>query len=266
MTRRIAAVAALALVVVAGCSYEGLSPRERPGQSQSLYLYSLYEQMPAEAMNAPPPPMRLPGRVGVVQVGEAAPPAALIAALRADPMVFGRVESLPGIVHEGGFDHTGNRNRAPDASAAARVHVNGLRNLAADLGMDYLLLVGGTVDYGTNGTPLSLADLTIVGAFVVPSQHTRATARANGALVDVATGRIVVNSAAEAHRKSLVPKVSVDGEQEKLLTKLRDDVVEKLGQQVLTDARLRATTLGNHPGAGAGAPVPWSNMPAQAAQ
>jgi hypothetical protein len=264
MPRLIAAVGALALAV-AGCSYEGLSTRERPGDAQSLYLYSLYEQMPPEAVNAPPPPLRLPGRVAVVQVGEAAPPAALIEALRADPAVFGRVESLPGIVHEAGFDRTGQRDRAPDASAQARVQVAGLRNLAADLGMDYLLLVGGTVDYGTSGTPLSLADLTIVGAFVVPSQHTRATARANGALVDVATGRVVVNSSAEAHRKSLVPNVSVDDEQARLLTKLRNDVVEKLGEQVLNDARLRATAFGNH-GAGAAAPVPWSNMPASAAQ
>jgi hypothetical protein len=252
--------AALALAAVVGCESAGLSPREVPGRSQSAYLYALYADMPAEQRNAPLPPMRLPASVAVVQVGEAAPPAPLMFALRGDAGVFGRVESLPGVLHEGA-DHydDGGARRAPDLTEQNRAQVAGLRSLAADLGMDYLLLVGGTVDYGTSGTPLSIMDLTIVGAFVVPSQETRATARANGALIDVKTGRVLVNSSAEADRSSLVPSVSVDGEQAKLLTKLRDDVLQELGKRVLADTRIRAVSAWNAAaaagGGGGGAPA-----------
>lgn len=233
-------------IAVAGCESAGLSPREVPGRSQSAYLYALYAEMSPEDRNAPLPPLRLPARVGVVQVGEAAPPAPLLDALRKDAGVFARVETLPGVLHEGADYHHHHNRGAPDLTEQNRAQVAGLRSLAADLGMDYLLLVGGTVDYGTSGTPLSLADLTIVGAFIVPSRETRATARANGALIDVATGRVLVNSSAEAERGSLVPSISVDGEQAKLLTKLRDDVLTELGKRVLEDTRLRAHTAALH--------------------
>lgn len=236
--------AALALAALAGCESAGLSPREVPGRSQSAYLYALYADMPAETRNAPLPPMRLPASVAVVQVGEAVPPAKLMETLSGDPGVFARVESLPGVLHEGA-DHYGRNSGGEDATQQNRVQIAGLRSLAADLGMDYLLLVGGTVDYGTTGTPLSLMDLTIVGAFVVPSKETRATARANGALIDVKTGRVLVNTSAEADRKSFVPSVSVDGEQMKLLAKLRDDVLDELGKRVLADTRTRAASAWN---------------------
>jgi hypothetical protein len=255
-----AAAAALSLAALAGCESAGLSPREVPGRTQSAYLYSLYAEMPPEARNAPQPPPRLPASVAVVQVGEAAPPAPLLEAMRGDPGVFGRVESLPGIAYEGEpWDR--NRRRA-DGLVDARGHLTALRSLAADMGLDYLLLVGGTVDYGTTATELSLLDLSIVGAFVIPSHETNATARANGALVDVRTGRVAVNSAAEASSKSTVSLVKVEGEQMKLLTALRDEVVAKLGKRVIEDTRLRAVSGWTAAAAAGGAPAPSGAFPA----
>jgi hypothetical protein len=253
--------AAIAVAAVAGCESAGLSPREVPGRSQSAYLYALYADMPAEQRNAPLPPMRLPASVAVVQVGEAAPPAALMATLRGDAGVFGRVETLPGVLHEGG-DHyyEAGQRRGPDVTEQNRAQVSGLRSLAADLGMDYLLLVGGTVDYGTSGTPLSVMDLTIVGAFVVPSRETRASAKANGALIDVRTGRVLVNSSAEADRDTLVPSISVEGAEMRLLTKLRDEVLVELGKRVLADTRIRAASAMNAAAVTAAATAPGAGQ------
>ena len=252
----VASAAALSLAALVGCGSAGLSPREVPGRTQSGYLYSLYAQMPPEARNAPQLPPRLPSSVAVVQVGEAAPPAPVMAAMRGDPGVFARVESLPGIAHEAGPWDRGFR-RADDGVVDAHSHLTALRALAADMGMDYLLLVGGTVDYGTTSTEWSLLDLSIVGAFVVPSRETNATARANGALVDVRTGRVTVNSAAEESSSSTVSLVKLEGEQMKQLTALRDKVVAKLGQRVIEDTRLRAVS-GWNAAAAAAAVAPGS--------
>jgi hypothetical protein len=224
---------------ITGCSSSGLSPREVPGRTQSAMLYSMYDNLDVEA-SGPARPLKLPATVAVVQVGEVSPPQGMMDALRAEPNVFSRVESIPGA--ETYVQHDVYRRGA--AQAPSRPTTAGLRRLAADLGMDYVLLVGGTMDYDSNGTPMSLFDLTIVGAFIIPSRETHATARANAALIDVKTGRVVASSSAEDQASSIVPAGSIGGEQVKLLEKLRDKVVAKLGTQVLADAKHRALQNG----------------------
>jgi hypothetical protein len=230
----------LSAAALAGCESSGLSPREVPGRNQSAYLYSLYEHDLREpGAEGPVRPLKLPTAVAVVQVGEVAPPQPMIDALRKDAGVFSRVESLPGTdlaVPDGRYaNNAGNASPPPLRPTLAT-----LRHMAADAGTDYVLLVGGSVDHGTTGTPMSILDLTIIGAFVVPSQETRGTARAAAALVDVQSGRIVVNSSAEARRSTIAPSAASEGAEIKLLERLRDEVVAKLGTQVLADAKNRA--------------------------
>lgn len=249
--RAAALAAALSAVSLTGCSSSGLSPREVPARSQSSLLYSLYDSAAvAEGAAAAEParPLRLPAAVAVVQVGEVAPPRPMIDALSSDPAVFARVVTLPGtesiapVYHfDRDMDSAARQSAAARATASAsRRSVEALRRLAADAGADHLLLVGGTVDYGSAITPLSLLDLTIVGAFAVPSRETRATARATAALIDVRSGRVVQTSSAEVRRRSLAPAAAVKADRTKLLEALRDDVVGKLAAQVLADARARA--------------------------
>jgi hypothetical protein len=166
----------------------------------------------------------------------------MLDALRKDPAVFARVEALPGRDTADPSDDW--RREHQNSDSPRRVQLSGVRRMAADAGMDYVLLVGGTIDHGTSGTPLSILDLTIVGAFAVPSQETRATARASAALLDVQTGRVTFNSSAEARKSSLVPSAAVEGAETRLLEELRDEVVSKLGQQVLVDARSKAGATG----------------------
>jgi hypothetical protein len=248
MKRELIALA-VAGVSLVGCDSSGLSPREVPGRTQAALLYDLYDQELASASAAPAKPLRLPANVAVVQVGEVAPPDSMLNVLRKDPAVFARVETLPGaepFVPQPDFSGwSGNRwgQAAPPAQTAPRrPTLAAMRRLAADVGLDYVLLVGGTIDHGSSGTPLSLFDITIVGGFLVPSRETRATARASAALIDVPTGRVILNSSAEAHDHSLVPAASVEGERVKLLESVRDAVVANLGAQVLADTRTRAAS------------------------
>jgi hypothetical protein len=234
MKQGLMALSVAAGAALCGCESSGLSPREVPGRTQSSYLYSMYEGLGSVEQSGPTRPLQLPANVAVVQVGEVTPPATKMDAMKKDKAVFARVEPFPG---------PDSPQTAYDAKARqtpTRPSITTLRRAAADAGMDYVLLVGGTIDHDTSGTPLSLLDVTIVGGFIVPSRESRATAKASAALVDVKSGRVMVSSSAEAKKWSLVPAASVDGEQPKLLEAVRDDVVAKLGTQVVADVKARA--------------------------
>jgi len=253
------AASAAAALTGAGCSMSYLSQREAAGRTQSDYLYSLYDQAsPAAAGNqGPVRALRLPTTVAVVQVGEVAPPQGMIDALRKEPAVFARVEAmpatnLPGVyVRDPSAAPRYSRYQAPPAPVE-RPSLASLRAAAQDAGMEYLLLVGGTIDHDTHGTPLSAMDLTIVGAFVVPGHEARGTAKGSAALIDTRSGRIVASSSAETRASTLAPAVTVDSEEEKLMERLRDDVAAKLGTQVLVDTKNRAALAGGTGGAAAG--------------
>jgi hypothetical protein len=203
----------------------------------------------------------LPTTVAVVQVGEVAPPQRMIDALRKEPAVFARVEALPGNDVLGTYARNPVRSNGSIIQQPARPSLESIRAAAADAGSEYVLLVGGSIEHDSKATPLSLMNITIIGAFVVPSTETRGLAKASAALIDVRTGRIVTSSSAEARDRSLVPSVEADGEALKLMDRLRDDVAGKLGTQVLADAKNRAA-FGLSTGspmstvAPSGAPVP----------
>jgi len=88
---------------------------------------------------------------------------------------------------------------------------------------------------GSHQTGLSLLDLTIVGAFVVPSREIKAQARASGALVDLRTNRVVLTASASTEGSRLGSAASEDGDEMKLLRSVRDEVVEKLTRQFLEE-------------------------------
>jgi hypothetical protein len=235
------AAATAAALNGAGCSMAYLSAREAAGRSQPDYLYSLYDKSAAAtADKGPARPLRLPTAVAVVQVGEVAPPQRMIDALRKEPAVFSRVEALPGNDVLGTYAPNPVQPDGRIVQQPARPSLSSIRAAAADAGMEYVLLVGGTIEHDTNSTPLSLLNLTIVGAFVVPSVDTHGLAKGSAALIDVRSGRVVTSSSAEARDSSLVPSVQASGEETKLMDRLRDDVAAKLGAQVLADAKNRA--------------------------
>ena len=87
--------------LAAGCSF-GHSRNERPAQNYPTFIMSLYDNpTPAPRSGAPVAPMR----VAVAQVGELAPPQAMLEHLRQNPAMFQRVEGIPAVFDD--YSQTG---------------------------------------------------------------------------------------------------------------------------------------------------------------
>jgi len=195
------AVPLLPLLLSAGCVHDYSSPnRTGQGPDYARQVFSLYEPAAggtAAAGNgaARGEAMKFPAAVAVAEVGELHPPPVLLEQLRKEPGLFRRVEGIPGISDGDAVTSPfnvrdyptpssgspGNRDDAGQAAAAMRR----LIRFARDMGMDYLMLFGATVDSDAHATELSAFDLTIVGAYVVPSRKLSGRARASAA------GRVV---------------------------------------------------------------------------
>jgi hypothetical protein len=228
-----------------GCDSDGLSPRETQSQNYSSYVYS---QFNGDALVLPTtrPEIRGPITVTVIQAGEVAPPRAMLDELQSHQALFARVESLPGI-----FDppnprldympfnspyQRGNVNRASLALYGEQLtlrHLHQMRQAALDLDTQYVLLMGGIIDHSNNSTPLSLADITIVGSFVVPSRSLHAVGKASACLIDARTGRVVFTVSSDATRDTLCPSAVADGGEEQLLESVRQDLVKNVTKEVI---------------------------------
>ena len=225
----------ITVMTFCGCHRGGLSPREQGNTNYTVYLMSLYDNANAGAAPVQAQGLRLPARVAVAQIGEVAPPQGLIDYLRGQPDLFARVEGVPDMAS--GMELYRGQESAEGVRQRVNHEVQRMQRFARDLGMDYLFLYGGNVDYGTRQGGLSVLDLTIVGAYVVPSRKVEGYARASGALVDLGTGRVAIVSTADARDGKLASAVTEDDAERKVLAELREDVIGKLGEQLVADLR-----------------------------
>ena len=237
------AVATSAMTVLVGCGYE--ARRSGQGTDYAKYVYALYDDSCDRTAWTTSGP-RFPLSVAVAEIGELAPPPELVDGLRADTRSFRRVTAIPGI-SDGDFhfdpyarDSTSGSPTTPTV-ASTRSALRRIERLAHDTGMDYLLLVGATVDSRTRPTPASILDLTIIGAYVVPSNDLSGQARASAILIDVRTDQVLMTSSATANDKTFAPSVVDQGAEDHLIRALRDEVYQALTKQILVDARRRAS-------------------------
>ena len=114
-----------------------------------------------------------------------------------------------------------------------------MQRIARQMGMDHLLLVGGTIDQVTKENGLSLLDLTIVGAFVVPSKQVDAEAKASGALIDLSTGRVLLFASADASKGRLASSMTQQSGEIDVMRSARDEVLAKLAGQVIEQCENR---------------------------
>lgn len=233
-------------ILCPGCVENGLSVRETPGHRDfSRYAMSLYETPPGDA--GPRRPLVLPARIAVAQVGEVTPPAAMLEALRKDKQAFAIVQSVPATpevadqwIAPRSSTAPGQQPPAPDDGVKSQA-AHMLR-YARDIGADYLFLFGGTIDHATTGTGLSLADVTIVGAFTVPSKRISAEGRASGILIDARSGRVVLAVGASHSDSRLAPTAAQESDELKLLTGVRDELTKQLAEQLKARAHEMAET------------------------
>jgi hypothetical protein len=245
MRALVSIVLAAIFALLTGCATTGLSMRETPGDFSTIAL-SLHDVAPPSTQPAAPlRPASFPVRLAVAQLGEIAPPEDMLAALREQRDTFIDVQAVPSAMsnynvaynysrrgghHHSTGDHVG--GQLDDRKQAIRQQVDSMRAYARDGGADYLLLFGGTVDRASTSTPLSIFDLTIVGAFIIPSKQIMAEGRAGAALIDVRDGRSVMTFNAQSKGDRLAPTASRDNTELKLVRTLRDELTRDLAKQL----------------------------------
>lgn len=219
------------LIMLAGCISSGLSPRETGTQSYSHYVLSLYDNGPASPSPAAAE-QSFPINLAVAQMGEIAPPSGMLEELSRRPELFNRAEAIPGHITVG--HHNKNAQQDP-----VKEQMQNMQRLARDMGMDHLLVFGGTVDYGTRASAFSVLDLTIVGLFVVPSRQIKADGRASAALVDLKTQRVLFIVTAEAQAQRLASAATQKGDQQRVLESMRDQLTDKLTREFVKKCEQR---------------------------
>lgn len=248
MTRRLRFVAVSMVAALLGCESSGLSYRERGTQTMTGLTYATYS-LPELAGGRQAAAPRFPLSLAVAQVGEVAPPEEFVKALAEKPTLFRTVQPVPGTAPAEASDSYAARHQKsgpPNLQEEQRRHVERMRRLAADLGASHLLLVGGTMDTTNEATGLSVFDITIVGAFIVPSRKIRGETRAAAALIDVPTGHVQLLSSATDGSSTMRSAVGQSDGQIALAQRLRDRVLGKLARQVIADCGQRfGTTSAN---------------------
>jgi hypothetical protein len=256
MTRRAKRIATLVsacagIGLLVGCESSGLSTREA-GSFSSNYASGSAYGAPASLRSAPfsqyvhtlsdkpatkePVKMVAPAAVAVSQVGEVSPPSKMLSRLREGKDVLSRVEIVP---WPSGLPANTEGDLAAEQQEQARRQMDHAVTMAAGMGVDYLLVFGGTIDQESNYTALTPLDITVVGAFVVPSRKLDTKAVASAALVDVRARTVVLTASADATNWALVPSANVSGESTLRKEDIREQVVNKLATQILEQWKTR---------------------------
>ena len=218
-----------AIFFISGCYTTGLSMREKGNFNYSNLLYGLYEENNT-ASKSEIKEIRKPIKLAIAQVGEAAPPKVLLDRLAKETQLISETVVVPA----GGNESGGYQDKADSDPKGFHQKMQNMRALAKDLGTDYIFLFGGSIDSGAYSTWLQLFDLTIVGAFIIPTVVTEAEGRASGALIDVQSGKVIFTVNAEGKQKKTTPSYMVNYQaDERVLVMLRDELVSKLTGEFL---------------------------------
>jgi len=219
---------------VSGCYTTGLSVREKGVYNYSNFVYGLYGEEPL--LRDKSKKVKSSISIAVAQIGETAPPKAMLERLRVEKDLITKVIPLPA----GPSKLTNNNNVL--AQEDVRETTAKMRYLSKDLGADYLFLFGGSADYRCASNFLQVFDISIVGAYILPSYKHTAEGRASGVLVDVATGEVQLIVSSEGKASTYTPSYmdygsSGDGKS-KVLVRLRDDLVYKLSDAFIEELKI----------------------------
>jgi hypothetical protein len=193
------------------------------------------------------PTLRFPARIGLVRIGQAAPYsfAAEIEPPTADEAkMWNEVAGRLG----GGYGEfvpvspliaamlMPNEQPASRETGTRRT-IEEIRLAAARQHLDAVLVyeVDGTADAA--GNPLSLAEWTLIGAFVLPTENVKAVGVAQAMLIDVRNGYPYGTVQASADDKQISTRIGQRETESKLREAVMDSAVEKLGGE--TEAMLR---------------------------
>ncbi len=222
-----------AILVLSGCYTTGLSMREKGVFSYSNFIYSLYEN---RTNDAAPGPIEFPIRLAVAQIGENAPPQTFLDRLREGSTLISEVSPLPAAGWDPN-DYYGDEGKKA-AGRKVRVLVEQMRRLAGDVGADYILLFGGSVDTVEQANALWIFDITGVAAVLFPSHKISGEGRAAATLIDVRTGGAVFTVSTQAEGSRYAPTLLADGRETKLRVGIRDELVADLADRFIDRLRI----------------------------
>jgi hypothetical protein len=183
------------------------------------------------------PTLRFPARIGLARIGPARggpgltmPSTAEVAswsnALRALGPEIGEFVPVSPLIAALVEDE----NLSPARNPVQRT-VDLIRVAAARQHLDAVLIyeVDATADAAS--TPLSLAEWTLIGAFILPTQHMKVQAIAQAMLVDVRSGYHYGTVHTSADDGSLITRFGAADTKERIVRRARDEAVAKLAEE-----------------------------------
>lgn len=217
----------LVAIIASGCSTSGLSLRERGSFSYTNFIYSSLEQ--TDGVDTPARGLTRPMTIAVAQIGEQSPSREFIQVLDKFPYLVSRVEPLP-LMHD--MDPHG-RSESPRDKAYFKEQLHTMRQLAQKIDAEYLFIYGGSADYGVSSSRWQWLDLTLIGAYIIPTNKLSAIGKASGMLVDVRTGEVKLVVVVEEESATRSPTMLVHGRQTENLLTLRRSLERQLAENFI---------------------------------
>ena len=103
-------------------------------------------------------------------------------------------------------------------------------------GLDHVLILGGTLDSWEKQSFLSIADCTLIGAWIVPATEIKMEGKVAGVMVDTATGQPQFYISAESQQSCHAADALVSGNKDELRVITRNDLANKLAAALLAQA------------------------------
>lgn len=220
------AITATTVGLLTGCETTGMSPHEHSGVDYPNYVLNLRPDStgPRARLN---PPIHL----AVAQIGESAPPSAMLDALSSRPDLIASVIGVP-LPGNGQAYSYGYNKQTPAIDYASRIQA--VCRLAKESGADHVFLFGGDIDSWSEQNPLAILDLTIIGGMIFPGTKIELEGKTAGVLIDASTRQSVFLVNADDKISALSPDCFANDRTMGLRVQARDDLVKKLQGAFLT--------------------------------
>ncbi|MBN2712924.1 MAG: hypothetical protein JXR97_10925 [Planctomycetes bacterium] len=200
------------ILLVGGCDTQGISG---PGKTTTLG----YDLSKLKARDIPGHKSSMPYHLVIAQAGATSPEPALTEYLRKQTKLFRKVSIIPAAPEVRNF-----------ASEIEQRNPEELLKRAEAIDGDILLLVGGQIESTNSRTAASLADMTIVGNYVIPSNRLNVSGSALGAMISISNGTLIMTVDANHKLSKLSTSAKKYASEEQLVTKFRQDLLFKLAE------------------------------------
>ena len=187
-------IAAVALLLAGTGCYTASDER---GHVVPIALYPTSDEPAAESVQ-----MAAPADVLLVELGKVVPAPSTMGAVRGRPERVGRVIPASGMTRATSWSSDNNEDE---------LTLERLLGVARSAGAECLLIVGGEAEGLDRLTALAVLDMTVIGAYLLPSHIVRIESRCSAVAIDVASGRLLATGTSHSASRLVAPSMTVDG-------------------------------------------------------